>query len=349
MNADVPKGGGPENRVGDRVAHDVGIRVSLGAALRRDGDAAENQRTPRHQSMQVAAETRAAGARGPHGSTRGGVEVLRGRDLDVVRVAGNEVPGSRRARPAASSVASTPDCPSATAAASTSRRKTLGASARERSSRGRASPVRRDPIRLKPDSTGAPPTGAHASPCRSRRSRRSRRRGQRRPRSCGRSSPRKQTAARRRESRTDRSPRPRRQTRSTPSPAGVRRRRPRAAAWPHPEGRGGFRATSGGRATTTSSIDGCARNASTLRSSSVRPSSASNCLGRASPSRWPRPPAAMIAVTCIGENSAVYPPLPQRSHGRGPPAPSHPAGWEPRSPVCESDRGRSAGRWRLGP
>ena len=27
-----------------------------------------------------------------------------------------------------------------------------------------------------------------------------------------------------------------------------------------------------------------------------------SCFGRAPPNRWPRPPAAMIAVTCIGTN-----------------------------------------------
>ena len=58
-------------------------------------------------------------------------------------------------------------------------------------------------------------------------------------------------------------------------------------------------ARSGGSATTTSSTAGCVRNAVTLRSRIVWPPIDSSCLGWPAPSRSPRPPAAMIAVTYI--------------------------------------------------
>ena len=46
-------------------------------------------------------------------------------------------------------------------------------------------------------------------------------------------------------------------------------------------------------------ITSLAANASMLRSRMERPPSLRNCLGRSAPSRTPRPPAAMMAATCI--------------------------------------------------
>src|SRR3954468_18665088 len=62
---------------------------------------------------------------------------------------------------------------------------------------------------------------------------------------------------------------------------------------------GGSPARAGGGATIPASIDGCDTNASTLRCRIGRPPIDSSCLGSAPPNRWPLPPAAMIAVTCI--------------------------------------------------
>ena len=61
MPADVAGPRGAENRVGDGVAHGVGVRMSGEAALERNGDAAENQRPPLDQPVQVVANARSAG------------------------------------------------------------------------------------------------------------------------------------------------------------------------------------------------------------------------------------------------------------------------------------------------
>ena len=62
---------------------------------------------------------------------------------------------------------------------------------------------------------------------------------------------------------------------------------------------GGSSTSDCGSATITASISGCAANAATLRSRIGRPPTGSNCFGPAAPKRRPRPPAAMMAVTCI--------------------------------------------------
>ena len=62
---------------------------------------------------------------------------------------------------------------------------------------------------------------------------------------------------------------------------------------------GGSRSISGGTATITSRTPGQARNASTLHCNIGRPATVSSCLGTLAPRRRPRPPAAMMAVTCM--------------------------------------------------
>src|SRR5258706_1887133 len=49
----------------------------------------------------------------------------------------------------------------------------------------------------------------------------------------------------------------------------------------------------------TASTDACDANGSMLRARIGVPPTESSCFGPAPPKRWPRPPAAMIAVTCI--------------------------------------------------
>ena len=63
MAADVAEAGGAENRVGQRVADDVGVGVAERAALGRDGHTAQHQRPAGDEAMKIVAGTGAAGAR----------------------------------------------------------------------------------------------------------------------------------------------------------------------------------------------------------------------------------------------------------------------------------------------
>ena len=92
---DVAEGRRSENGVGDRVTDDVRVRVAERTAIRRDGDAAEDERPAGDQPMKVVARAGAASTggqrlRGPRisvGGLRcdrfGDRQVVGGRYLDV--------------------------------------------------------------------------------------------------------------------------------------------------------------------------------------------------------------------------------------------------------------------------
>ena len=87
--ADVAGAGGAENRVGRRVAGDVGVGMPERAALGRDRHAAEDQRPPLDEPVQVVAGADASGADGALAAR--GVEIVGRRDLHVRRVALDDV------------------------------------------------------------------------------------------------------------------------------------------------------------------------------------------------------------------------------------------------------------------
>src|SRR5262245_58937149 len=107
MTADVALTDGAENRIGHRMAHDVGIGMPERADVRRDRHAAEDERPAGYEAMQVVAGAGAAGPRGQRLAIRelrdrfGDWQILRGGDLDVRRLTLDDldrVPGALRQR-----------------------------------------------------------------------------------------------------------------------------------------------------------------------------------------------------------------------------------------------------------
>src|SRR5215468_9093809 len=69
--ADVARTRSTKDRVGDRVAHRVGIRVPCEAAIEGNRHAAENQRASLDKAMQIVAHARSTGARWSAAATNG--------------------------------------------------------------------------------------------------------------------------------------------------------------------------------------------------------------------------------------------------------------------------------------
>ena len=93
MTADVAGRRRAENGVGDRVAHRVRVRMPVESFVERDRDAAEDQRPPCHEAMQVVAvaDPHRGGAVLTSEEPLGHVEIVRRRDLQVARIALDEV------------------------------------------------------------------------------------------------------------------------------------------------------------------------------------------------------------------------------------------------------------------
>ena len=92
-----PRHGGAENRVGHRVADDVGVGMPERAAVGRNRDAAEHERPAGDEAVQIVAGPGASGAGrgcecgcGCRGNRFGDRQILRRRDLDVRRLAVDE-------------------------------------------------------------------------------------------------------------------------------------------------------------------------------------------------------------------------------------------------------------------
>ena len=97
MLPDVAGPGGAEDRVGRRVADDVGVGVPERAALGRHRHPAEHERPALDQPVQVVADadTPRGGARCSTGARA--IEIAGGRNLDVRRVARDDVHAVTRA------------------------------------------------------------------------------------------------------------------------------------------------------------------------------------------------------------------------------------------------------------
>ena len=93
MTADVSGGRRAENRVGDGVAHRVCVRMPVESFVERDRDATQDQRTPCHEAMQIiaVADPDCGGAVLPSEEPLRHVEILRRRDLQVARIALDEM------------------------------------------------------------------------------------------------------------------------------------------------------------------------------------------------------------------------------------------------------------------
>ena len=139
MAADVTRGGGAENRVGNRMTDGIGVGVSGQPLVERNGDPAEDERTAGDEPMQVVAVAN------PHcHRTRrfdeplSHLEILGRRDLQVAPVAIDQMHGWPACSASiASSVASDAVDASASASRSTPMRNAWGVCARKISWRGR--------------------------------------------------------------------------------------------------------------------------------------------------------------------------------------------------------------------
>ncbi len=142
--ADVAGPGGAEDRVGHRVADDVGIGVPERATLGRHGHAAEHERPAFDQPVQVVADADRPGRPPAARAPRRAGEIRRGRDLHVRRVAATTCTRCpARSASMASSVAATRGRPSVNRGRPARRGGTPAASAPEKSPRAGAS--RRSP------------------------------------------------------------------------------------------------------------------------------------------------------------------------------------------------------------
>ena len=89
MAADVAGARGAEDRVGDGVAYRIGIRMSREASLKRNRDAAENERPALDETVKVVAHSGPARPRGPAAASDRfrQDEILGRRDFDIRRLA----------------------------------------------------------------------------------------------------------------------------------------------------------------------------------------------------------------------------------------------------------------------
>ena len=298
-----PSRGRAENRVGHGVAHDVGVRVAEQPAVEGDRHAAENQRPPLDQPVQVVAGADAPPGRRtrirprPVASRAIASATVRSSGVVILMLRGS--PSTRRtgcpARSAsvASSVASAPglgqrERVAQHVAAERLRRLRQDRSARAAASRSRTagpSPVPRFTVSLRRQRASAAPTRRAAAIVRAMSA----------ALANGRAASWITTTSTSRRSRPG--------TRWPPSPAAARRR---------PPARSGF----GGHAQVRAADRRRPRPAARRRSrrwrrmreergdapledrrARRRPAAAS---ARAPPKRWPRPPAAMIAVVRTG-------------------------------------------------
>ena len=84
MAADIAKTGRAENRIGNRVADNVGVGVAEAAAIRGNRDAADYERTAFDEAVKIVARARTSRPRRRRSGTRAranGLEIVRGGDI----------------------------------------------------------------------------------------------------------------------------------------------------------------------------------------------------------------------------------------------------------------------------